>query len=129
MAGSMFKKGRDNKNIDKLLRSTFADPNLLLDKKFIEYFYETTDSSHNLLFISMMISSLKNLLLTSELGKIKNDTLIIWGEKDKTLPLRKNKDNFSLIPNSKVKIIKNGGHIVSIEKSKEFNSIVLDFLK
>ena len=129
LSKTLFKAERDNLAIETLIRSTFKNPGLLLDRDFINYFYETTETSHNLLFISRMIQDMKQLYLGNELNKIENETLIIWGENDTSLPLKWSEPNFSKIQNSKVKILKDGGHIVSIEKSDEFNKTVLDFLK
>ncbi len=119
---------RGDKNIETFLRSVFYNRNLKLSREFTQYFYETTTTSHNLLFISKIISSLRKLLVINALPRLKNKTLIIWGDKDKYLPLEQNRSSFSLISNSRVKIFANAGHIVSIEKAHDFNRAVLDFL-
>jgi len=62
------------------------------------------------------------------LRKIKNDTLIIWGDQDKSYSadqiniLKKN------ILNSSLYIFKDCAHNVHLEKTDEFNNIIKDFL-
>jgi pimeloyl-ACP methyl ester carboxylesterase len=76
-----------------------------------------------------MIGATNDLLITHKLSKIKNKTLVIWGEKDNLIPFEKNRQGIEMLPNAEVKVIKNAGHVVSIEKAKEFNMATLDFLK
>lgn len=130
MSQTLLKPNRSNKNIERFIRSVFYNPKLPLLNEFIDYFYKTMETSHNLLFISRLSSSYgrKKLSLLNSLVKIKNNTLIIWGEKDKLMPLSKVEQNFKLIPKVEVRIIKDAGHIPSIEKSEEFNKIIVDFL-
>lgn len=125
---TVLKPKRKNKRIEKFLRSIFYDPNIDLSKEFIDYFYETMESSHNLLFISSLTKHNKDFLLVNQLKKIKNKTLIFWGAHDKIMPLEKNEINFKLLPNSQVEIIQEAAHIPSIEKSEYFNSKVIRFL-
>jgi len=55
-------------------------------------------------------------------------TLVIWGNKDKYLPVKHGKKIIKLIPNSKLKIIKNGGHGLHINQLSIFYKIIKDFL-
>jgi len=62
--------------------------------------------------------------LTSYLKDIKTKTLIIWGEKDKELPVKHAYIMNSLIKNSKLVIIKNAGHFPFLDNLiKVLNSI------
>lgn len=132
LSKTILKPYRSNKNIEKFLRDVFYNKNLDLKREFIDYFYETMRTSHNLLFISRLSSFFgmrKEFFLRNDLPKVKNKTLIIWGNKDKLMPVDRNQENFSLIPNSEVRVIRDAGHIPSIEKSSEFNKLVIDFLR
>jgi len=129
LCNTVFKASRDNIMLENLVRSTFFNPGMLVSRKFIEYFYETTLTSHNMMFISRMIRDLQSLYLGDDLEKINNQTLILWGDNDTSLPLSDSKSNFKLIKKSKVEVFKNAGHIISIEKSEGFNDSVLRFLK
>ena len=123
---------RENKNVEKFLRSVLHDPDLPLKKEFIDYFYETMETSHNILFFSCLSSIFginKELILRNELPRIRNNTLIVWGKNDKLLPLEKNRDSFKLIQYAQVGIIENSHHMPFIEKYAEFNKLIIDFLK
>lgn len=127
---TLLKATEKNKNLEGFLRDVFYKKDFPIRQEFIDYFYETTKSSHNLLFISRLSKMQANgeLLLSEELKNIKNKTLIIWGEDDKLIPIKQNSPFFSLIPNAKVHIIKQAGHIPSIERGEEFNRTVIDFI-
>lgn len=79
--------------------------------------------------------SLKNTLtnildedLTSILSKIKNRTLIIWGENDEQIKSKYGKMIYKLIPNSKFEVLQNTGHFPHVENPQKFLYFVKDFL-
>ncbi len=132
MAKTMLKPVRSNKNLEMFMRSVFFDVNFPFPQEFIEYYYETMQTSHNLLFISRLsgLSGVpKELSILNDLPNLTNETLIVWGENDKLMKIRDVKAAFPYIPNGHVHIIKDAGHIVTIEKSEEFNKRALDFLR
>ena len=63
------------------------------------------------------------------LKKINCPTLFIFGELDKMVNLEKGKEFVALIPNSKIKIIKNCGHMIMFEKAFEMREKISEFLK
>src|SRR3990170_650899 len=67
--------------------------------------------------------------VTDRISEIKAPTLIIVGEEDILIPLKYSKILHDKIKGSKLVIIKDCGHIPTIEKPQEFNEVVLDFLK
>ena len=62
------------------------------------------------------------------LKNIKNDTLIIWGNKDKSYNLEQVETLEKNITNSKLVVIKNCAHNVHLEQPEHFNNIVRNFL-
>jgi 3-oxoadipate enol-lactonase len=66
---------------------------------------------------------------TFDLGKIKAETLIIGCTYDKVTPVSIQIMMNYMIPRSKLEIIDKAGHLGKVEKSEEFNKIILDFLK
>lgn len=132
LSKTALKATQDNKKIESFMRGVFYNKSADIRREFISYFYETMDSSHNLLLISRLSSFWgirREFKLERELPKIKNEILVIWGEKDKLMPPEKCYKNIKLIPKAKIEIIKNAGHIPSIEKSNEFNKLVIDYFK
>ena len=72
--------------------------------------------------------AMKNWRGKEDLKNIKNETLIIWGDKDTSYnfdqvdTLKKN------IKNSRLEIFKNCAHNVHLEKPDEFNSLIKEFI-
>ncbi len=62
------------------------------------------------------------------LKKIKNKTLIIWGDKDKSYNFDQVSTLKNNIPDSKLEIFKNCSHNVHLEEPEKFNQVVEDFL-
>ena len=63
------------------------------------------------------------------LKNIKNETLIIWGDQDKSYNLEQVKTLEKKITNSKLLIFEDCSHNIHLEKIEQFNQIIFDFLK
>ncbi|MBU1088710.1 alpha/beta hydrolase, partial [Patescibacteria group bacterium] len=61
--------------------------------------------------------------------KITNLTLIIWGKNDKELPTKDAQQIHQLIPQSKIKIIKNTNHFPFWQKPKKIALIIDRFIQ
>jgi len=61
--------------------------------------------------------------------KIKCSTLFIFGESDKMIKLDKGKDFAEMVPDSKIHIIKNCGHMIILENAFEMRENIAKFLK
>ena len=72
--------------------------------------------------------AMKNWSGLDNLKNIKNETLILWGEKDKAYNYEQVKTLNDLIPNCDLKILKGCSHNAHLEKIEEFNKYVSDFL-
>ena len=64
-----------------------------------------------------------------KLGEIKNETLILTGDKDLVVPMENSLNLAQKIPHAKLEIIKNGSHMFFIENADEFNRAVREFLQ
>jgi len=73
--------------------------------------------------------AMKNWNGVENLKNIKNETLIVWGDKDKAYNFNQVKILNDNIPNSDLKIIKDCSHNVHLEKPDKFNQTVDEFLK
>jgi len=65
--------------------------------------------------------------LTKLLFKIKTPTLVVWGSKDKFVPLKHGKRIKQLIPKCKLKIIKGGRHGLHLQMPEKLLEIVYAF--
>jgi pimeloyl-ACP methyl ester carboxylesterase len=67
-------------------------------------------------------------LILDNLSKIKNQTLIIWGRNDNLLPVTQSEIAIRHLPNAKLHIFENCGHIPQMECSEQFNDLVIRFI-
>ena len=72
--------------------------------------------------------AIKNWNGVDTLKNIKNETLIVWGDKDKSYNLEQVQTLENNIENSKLVIFKNCAHNVHLELPDQFNKIIKDFL-
>ncbi len=70
----------------------------------------------------------KNWNGVNTLKNIKNETLIVWGDQDRSYNLDQVKILEKKIRNSKLIIIKNCAHNAHLEQPDQFNNIIKDFL-
>lgn len=67
--------------------------------------------------------------LTDQLGNVKPQTLIIFGEEDRTVPKEQAELLNQRIPKAQLEAIPQAAHMPMIEQPKRFNRILLDFLR
>lgn len=63
------------------------------------------------------------------LKQIENETLIIWGKDDELFPVEYGEAAAKIIPNAKLQLIPNAGHLPLMDQPEIFNKILDDFLK
>ena len=80
---------------------------------------ETADNS---------LVAIKNWNGVDALKNIKNETLIVWGDQDKSYNLEQIQTLENNIKNSKLIIFKNCAHNVHLEQPDQFNKTIKDFL-
>ncbi len=125
------KPSRSNKNLEKFMRDVFYNKNLLLAPEFIDYFYELSKESHNLLFISRLAhysGMRQELYLGNDLGKVAVPSLIIWGKQDPLMPFHTVKPEFKKFKDANIEILENVGHMPPVEAAPRFNKLVTKFL-
>lgn len=66
--------------------------------------------------------------LTSNLAKIETETLLIWGERDRAVPLKYGNRMYQLIKNSKLVILENEGHFLHVHDPERLTYYVKDFV-
>jgi len=65
----------------------------------------------------------------SQLSNIRSETLVITGDRDVVVPTQNSRNLAAAIPNARLEIIHDSGHMAFIEKASEFNRLVTDFLE
>jgi pimeloyl-ACP methyl ester carboxylesterase len=66
--------------------------------------------------------------LYSDVSNIAAETLVISGDKDSVVPFQNSVNLAAEIPNARLEIIEDAGHMVFVEKAVKFNEIVRAFL-
>ena len=98
------------------------------DKAQYYYFCENAVKNISIETADNALIAMKNWRGYENLKNIKQDTLIIWGDKDISYNLDQVETLKNNIPNSKLEIFKDCSHNVHLEKPKKFNEIVKKFL-
>ncbi len=93
-----------------------------------EIFGKTVTQQWLRAFISLCENFL-TLDITTRLREIKVPTLVLAGEKDLLKPVSYSEIIQQEICDAQLKVIKDGGHALFLEKPTEFNEAVVDFIK
>ncbi|MFH2020734.1 MAG: alpha/beta hydrolase [archaeon] len=80
--------------------------------KVMQYYYKLTSEYEN-----------------TELDKIKCPVLLIHGKKDTFFDYKISLEMSEKIPNSMLRLIENGNHILSISNNEKMNKLILEFIK
>lgn len=67
--------------------------------------------------------------MSGQLKSLKMPTLIIWGSRDRIVPLEHGALIARMIPNSRLAVLRGAGHMPFYQKPEEFNRLVTHFLQ
>jgi pimeloyl-ACP methyl ester carboxylesterase len=109
------------------LRSACYDPAFITPEVIEGYMGPTRVRGHLRALGSLMVDRRKDLPLDP--STIKQPVLIIWGAADRWLPASHAGRLRTLIPNSRVRVIENSGHLVLEEQPEEAAHDIIDFLQ
>ncbi len=124
------------KGVELFFKFAVRDP-ALVTKDFVDLYYNFFSRPGFQKFLLKIVRSIINVAgareevlapLRNNLSKITQPTLIIWGERDRVLPLKHAYWGKEKLPNAELKIIEGCGHIPFFERPEEFNKLVLEFL-
>ncbi|WP_167577572.1 alpha/beta fold hydrolase [Ammoniphilus sp. YIM 78166] len=114
--------------VKDVLATTFYDPSLI-DEEMMEVYSKPVRDAN---FCDTLIGLLRYRegdLCQEELGRIKLPCLLIWGEEDQIVPLRKGIRLRQDLPHSTLVSLPNAGHQVIEEKTREVYSAIEEWLK
>jgi len=112
----------------KLYRDMFFAENVS-DEVYEDFIKDNKDYIESLpAYVFRYLKYFKDYDGTLSLQRIKLPTLIIVGQSDKVTPVEYSKEINRLIPNSRLEIIKDAGHMVIVEKFREVNMLIHDFV-
>lgn len=116
----------------RLVRLVVEDPLTLDEESFYDYinWHQKPENRKILAKVGPKGLGLRGQrwILVDKLEKLSLPTLIIWGEKDRLVPLKHGQHGHQLIKDSKLVIFDNCGHAPMMEEPEKFNQELLSFL-
>jgi 2-hydroxy-6-oxonona-2,4-dienedioate hydrolase len=126
--GDSYPKRGDYEYIKNKTELTFYDPNTATKELVDEVYGIVNNRLKAIKIIALAKSAIRN-NLGSELSKVQQPTLLIWGNNDTITPPFVAREFNKLIPNSELHLIDKCGHAPMMERPDEFNVILHKFLK
>ena len=118
----------DDQAVKLMMKWGYEDPKKFIGGNPVEKIINSPRDVREILAVDLIAcNNYKN--GSEALKTINCPTLFIFGELDKMINLEKGKKFAGLIPNSKVHIIKNCGHMIMFEKAFEMREKISEFLK
>ena len=118
----------DDQAVKLMMKWGYEDPKKFIGGNPVEKIINSPRDIREVLAVDLVAcNNYKN--GSEALKSIKCPALLIFGELDKMANLEKGKKFADLIPNSKVHIIKNCGHMIMFEKAFEMREKISEFLK
>jgi pimeloyl-ACP methyl ester carboxylesterase len=66
--------------------------------------------------------------LRDELGTVSAPTLLVWGERDRLVPVRNAEAWAEALPDARVELVPRAGHVPMVERPEELSRLLWDFL-
>ncbi len=125
--GDTFPKRGNYEYIEKKVRSVFFDPSTA-SKEMVNNVYSIVNDNSSVVKILAIAKNAIRHNMAKDLPKMKQPTCIIWGKQDTVTPPRVAEDFNKLLPNSELFWIEKCGHAAMMERPKEFNKILYNWL-
>lgn len=100
-----------------------------LDREWFDYSLQVVSERGGRYPIFVGMGRATSALNTSEIQKIKNPTLVLWGKNERLFPVWHAKKAHELIQNSQLTIIDDAGHMPFLDQSEAFIEDVMAFLQ
>lgn len=112
--------------IEKNLKEVYYDDDLITQQTIDRYYDLTLFEGNRQAFIDRAYIERED--YTARLGDIDLPTLVLWGENDAWIPVTDASRFNAALPQSKVVILPNTGHVPMEERPEESLNVVLQFL-
>ena len=110
------------------VENVYADKSKVTDEIAERYFDLTLRTGNRRALVDRMTQDIDT-NNHQKIKEIQQPTLVLWGDQDKLIPLNNATRFHEDLPNSKLAILRNVGHVPMEESPEESLVIVLDFLK
>jgi pimeloyl-ACP methyl ester carboxylesterase len=125
MGGSFPKRG-SYEYIEQKVKDVFYDP-VVATKELVDNVYATVNDRVKVLKTLSIAKSAIRHNMANDLPLMKQPTCLIWGKQDEVTPPEVGEDFHKLLPNSDLFWLDECGHAPMMEKSEEFNKILVDW--
>ena len=71
----------------------------------------------------------REVLADVDLAKIRASVLLIWGDSDLIIPTRHSRRAVGTIPNARLEVIENCGHVVQLEAAERVTELVVGWFR
>lgn len=126
--GSSFPRREDKVFIKNKVAETFYDPKHATPELVDECYNIVNDRGQLIRILAIAKSAIRH-NMTKDIPKMKLPTLLIWGKNDSVTPPEVAEEFHTLFPDSELHWIDKCGHAAMMERPKQFNVIVADWLK
>ena len=126
MGGSFPKRG-NYAFVQERVAYTFYDP-AVATKELVDEVFSVTNSNAKCLRIISIARSAQRHNLAKELHKIEVPTLLVWGLNDTITPPVVAHEFHRLMPNSELRFLDHCGHAPMMERPREFNALLNQFM-
>ncbi|PQJ80718.1 alpha/beta fold hydrolase [Polaribacter porphyrae] len=126
MGGSFPKRG-NYEYIEQKAKDVFYDPKIATKELVDDVYATVNDRMKALKTLSIAKSAIRH-NMANDLPNMKQPSCLIWGKQDGVTPPEVAEDFHKLLPNSKLFWIDKCGHAAMMERPKEFNTILHDWL-
>lgn len=116
------------KALAKIFKVLFYLPGLSLIKNYVRKFFYKVIDSEDYINAGHLLENYKKIIkedLREEMKKIAAETVLIWGERDKDVPLKNGELMRMLIPGARFYVIKNAGHFSFVDQPEEFKKVFI----
>jgi pimeloyl-ACP methyl ester carboxylesterase len=116
--------------IRKYLTVAFSPEFVEMHSETVDRFCELRENNYvpRAVYMQQLQSAL-SFNVEEQLPEICCETLVITGDSDVVVPTQNSRNLAAAIPNARLEIISDSGHMAFIEKASEFNRLVSDFLE
>lgn len=110
-----------------------ANPEAEHNDAYLDYAFRVTQNDgHSIAVRQNMpvfagIRGQRNLLSDDELSSINAETLVIWGEQDRFFPLEHAHRAESMIPNARLEVLPDCGHVSLLDQPEKVTRLLADF--
>jgi pimeloyl-ACP methyl ester carboxylesterase len=114
-------------NALRAFRDMAFDPNVVTEDSVRDFINRMRLPNAKYAFMSTLLGIRDSPRLEDRLSKVLSQTLLVWGHNDNMIPFQYSKE-YTRIPNNKLVMIRDCGHVPFVEKPMMFIQTILDFL-